>query len=151
MTPKNLKYLKISTAVLAVFGLGYYIFKQDNSGNGVDPTGNGTTPPGPVTNGFNAYNVATQLYDEMKSAGYASFLNSHEADNIFSILKNVNAAQFDKVVIAFGQLPYNETLGSQVNINPFSDLPRKGLVTWMKTELGPDSISILRNKYPNHF
>lgn len=141
MTPEQTKNLKIGTGVVAGLGLLYLLFgnKKENSGNTADPTGNGSYTP--ALNVFNAKSVSLSLYDAMKESGT-------EEEAILEALKTVNQAQFAQVVTAFGKRYYNTTTGNQYQINPFLDLPKLPLKTWLNEELSVKDYAILRNKYP---
>lgn len=142
MTPEQTKNLKIGTGVVAGLGLLYLLFgnKKDNSGAATDPTGNGSYSPGGIA-AFNAKNVSLSLYDAMKESGT-------EEEAILEVLKTVNQTQFAQVATAFGNRYYNTLTGNQYSINPFSDLPKLPLKTWLNEELSVKDYAILRNKYP---
>lgn len=156
MTKEQEKYLKIAGIAGIAAGAGvvlYLVFgnKFDNSAAGAasDPTGNGGVLN--PTGSFNAKNIANDLYENMLSSGFASFLNPNERDNIFNLLKSVSAPQFAQVVTAFGAKQYNTTLGNQLNpIGFVSELPFYGLKIWLKKELVDSDYNLLRKKYPNN-
>lgn len=148
MTPQNKKILIGVTVAAAVAGIYYTFFSKSTSGpSGPDPTGNGTTTPA----AFDAFKVATDLYNLMKTKGYASFLNPNERAGIIRILKNVTEAQFAQVIKKFGSLNYNLTFGDQ-SFLPFTTPEKHPLVVWLQTELGMDTEEYLtlQRKYPNY-
>ncbi|MEN2415538.1 hypothetical protein [Flavobacterium mesophilum] len=137
MTDTDKKNAKILAGVVAGGLLLYFIFR--NKDEKFDPTGNPDyIPPQPI---FSAKNIAQTLYEAMKDSGT-------EEDAIFEALKTVTQAQFTQVVEAFGKKPYNTTTGNQYNFNPFSDLPKLDLKTWLKEELSVKDYAVLKMKYP---
>lgn len=147
MTPQNKQYLMYGGLALLLVG-GYYAFFSTptetgtGAGNGIDPTGNSATNTGDG-NTFSAIKIATDLYDAMKNSGT-------DSKAIVSVLTYVNASQFAAVVKAFGSLAYNDILGNQYQINPFSDLPKVDLKGWLFSELSDADYRILKLKYPNN-
>lgn len=162
MTTQDKKYLTYGAVGVGLVA-AYFIFfnnSEPGTGNGVDPTGNGSISPNGGNNGnggvattFNAHKVAVELYDLMKPTGFASFvsLNGDEADLIIDTLTKVNQSQFGEVVKAFGKLPYNSTFGNQ-SFMLWSDPTNYDLVFWLKTELGvaSETYKTLKAKYPNY-
>lgn len=155
MTEKDKKYLLYGGLALAGLTV-YFVFfnNSEGGGNGVDPTGNGTVNPNTANNGggtFNALKIATELYDAMKSTGYASWVsgNGDEADMILNALTPVSQSQFELVSKAFGKLKYNETFGNQIGVGTLS---QRDLAFWLKTELGQTSevYKTLKLKFPNY-
>ena len=137
MTPKEQKYLIGGT--VAVAAAYFLFFSNTESGNGVDPTGNGgpgTTDP----RGFNAFTVATDLYEAMKDSGT-------DEEAVVYILKTVTAAQFDQVFEKFGRLNYNPLLGNQYSV--WGNLDKYDLKGWLKNELSPAEYANWKRKYPN--
>lgn len=149
---QNQKYLVYGASTVVVGAIIYFsFFNNSESGNGIDPTGNGSVGDLGTINTFNANKVATELWEIMAPAGYANvILNSEEAETILSILRKVSPAQFEQVVKSFGKLNYNKTLGSQYFL-PFTTPEKHDLIVWLKTELGTssDTYKTLKLKYPN--
>ena len=140
---QNNKKTYIGTAVGLV--LLWYFTKgagTSSSGQPTDPTGNGYTTG---TTTFSAYNVAMDLYNEMK--GW-NVISPTDDSKILSILTHVTPQQFSQVVASFGNLAYNETDGDQISW-AFETLPKLPLRTWLKDEVSDATYTILKSKYPN--
>lgn len=143
LTAQNKKYLTYGGVSVLLVGIYFAFFSKPNNGGGsVDPTGNGTNPDAGDVNGFNAHNVATNLYLAMKDTGT-------DSKAIVRILTNVTNSQFPLVVKAFGSLPYNKTLGNQYGVPGFP-LDRYPLKVWLYEELDDSDYRILKLKYPNY-
>lgn len=143
LTASQQQDLKTGAYVLAAGLLVYFVFvkRKENSGATSDPTGNGSYNP--TLPSFNAKIVAENLFDAMKDSGT-------DEESILETLKTVSPAQFAQVITAFGNRFYNTTTGNQYNFNPFSDLPKLPLKTWLKEELNTKDYALLRAKYPNY-
>lgn len=142
MTPEEQKkYTYIGAGLLALIG-GYFLFfnKKDGSSGVIDPTGNNGNAGG-STNVFNAYNVATALYDAMKNIGT-------DEETVVTVLKTVSQVQFGEVFSAFGKLPYNITTGNQL-FAVWQTVTKYDLKKWMYEELSTTEYNNLRRKYPN--
>ena len=155
LTDKQKKYGLIAIGVIVIGAGAYYIHQKTKSSSpgaaASDPTGNGTvTNPTLPTQTFNPTRIADDLYNAMKSSGYASFLNPNERDQIFKALESVKTeAQFQQVSDKFGLKSYNTTYGNQINFNPFSSLPLKPPKVWLEIELEYEDYFRLKKKYPN--
>lgn len=138
MTEQDKQQLKIAGAVLGGVALLYILFKSklDNSGGSGDPTGNDSPYLPEIT--FNAQNVADDLFEYMNQLGT-------DESGILQTLKSVTAAQFAKVVTAFGRKKYNTWLGNDSGyfLDTFT------LKQWLKNELSDNDYAILKIKYPN--
>lgn len=141
-TQEQTKYQYIAGGAIVLIG-GYFLFfnKKDNSSGTVDPTGNNGNVGG-STNVFNALNIATALYDAMKSIGT-------DEETIVTILKTVSQVQFGEVFSAFGTLSYNTTTGNQVFAYG-QTITRYNLKKWLFEELSVTEYNNLRRKYPNY-
>ena len=134
MTQKQ-QNIALGVSVLGIIGY-FAFFHGTTTGNGVDPTGNGT---GNDNSNFNAFRVATDLYDAMKESGT-------DEDAIVGILTNVSPAQFDLVFKAFGSLAYNPNLGNQWGIWALDKYDLKG---WLKNELSETEYQNQKRKFSN--
>ncbi|UUC45583.1 hypothetical protein [Flavobacterium cerinum] len=157
ITQTQKKYALIGFGVVVAGVAGYFFYNKvikpaGDKGAAIDPTGNGTvTSPNVPTQTFNAARIADDLYRAMEGAGYASFLNPNERDQIFKALEPVKTeAQFKQVSDKFGRRSYNTLYGNQVNWNPFASLPLLPLRTWLETELEYEDYILLKKKYPNY-
>lgn len=150
LTKKQTTYLQYGLAGAAGLTIVYLLLRNNSdSGSATDPTGNGdiTNPNNPVS--FNANKIANDLYSEMKSTGFASWVsgNGDERDNIFEILKRVSATQFKQVVTAFGRKPYNPTFGGTL-FAFWSAIENHSLPFIMKKELTAEDYNFLKKKFP---
>lgn len=139
LTAKDKNLLKIGGGVLAAIILYKIIAgKSDSSGAGYDATGNGSTTAN--TANFNATQIAAVLYDAMRYTG------TDEAA-IMNALKNINAAQLQQVITAFGSKYYNKTTGNTTEYlwNPIS---KHSLPVWLKNELSTADYKLLQLKFP---
>lgn len=136
-TQRNLLLAASASAIV----LYLTVFRGTTSGNGVDPTGNGSGGNGGQSNpGFDALKVATDLYEAMKDSGT-------DESAIVQILTRVTPAQFDLVFDAFGVLKYNPTLGNQYSF--WGELDRYNLKQWLKYELSETQYYNFKRKFPN--
>lgn len=131
---------KIIIGVIGAGILAWLIFRNspDNgSSYGDDPTGNN---PGGSSVPFDAKLAAEKLYNAMRETGT-------DEKAIMQVFQTVSLSNFSKVYHAFGKRAYNTQLGNQYNFNPFFDLPRHTLSTWLEEELSKSSFQTLRTKY----
>lgn len=141
MTPQQ-KYLLYGGIATAALYLAFFN-KKAPGGSADDPTGNGEAEATGDPNVFNAFRVATDLYEAMKNWGT-------NEDAIIAALKTVTQPQFGQVVAKFGSLPYNDVTGDQFNAFPLTSLPRRDLPYWLKSELSDANYANLKRKYPNY-
>jgi hypothetical protein len=141
MTPQQKKYAIYGTVAVVAIAATIYLLKRDRGGSSLDPTGNGNVIPDNGT--FDPLTVANSLWKAMKDTGT-------DENKIFATLKNVTQDQFALVIQKFGMLKYNPLTGSQLNLNPFSELKRYSLPEWLEYELSESSYETLRLKYPKY-
>lgn len=137
----KIKYTYIGAGLLAIIG-GYFLFfnKKDTSSGAIDPTGNNGNAGG-STNVFNAFNVATDIYNAMRTMGT-------DEETVITLLKTVSQVQFGEVFKAFGILPYNTVTGNQLFAWGQS-VTKYDLKKWLFEELSTTEYNNLRRKYPN--
>lgn len=103
----------------------------------------GTKPSEPMINGRSVSDLAQTLHNAMKYSGT-------EEKIIFQTLESIDQQAFGKIFKRFGKRAYNQYLGNQTRINPFSELPKLSLKEWFKHELSATEYETLRLKYPHY-
>lgn len=142
ITDKQKKYLIAGAGAVALVLLIRAAWpKNDSSGAGFDPTGNGSTGTSNNTN-FNATKVTQELFEAMKG----SFSDTEE---IMDILTPLTAGQFQQVITAFATKAYNTTTGNQYELLWGDGLPKEPLKVWLKTELWESQYNQLKLKFKN--
>lgn len=151
MTAQQNKYIKIGIGATVVGAILYFLFKGDGTNGATeDPTGNGGVINPNQPSGFNASKIANDLYEVMKTTGFASWIsgNGDERDILYNALKNISSSQFAQVVTAFGKKPYNPLWGGTY-FALWSTVENHTLPFILKKELLTADYNLLKQKYPN--
>jgi hypothetical protein len=136
---KNQKIAGISA--LGIIAL-YFIFKPSKY-NGFENSGMSTDVNGNTVPNFNAREIATKLYDLMRTSWSMS---NAESQQFMSLLTPLSNAQFNEVHKAFGKRTYNTVTKNQ-SFPLFYSPDFHDLRTWMKYELDPKLYQTLSNRF----
>jgi len=132
--------ITIGVFAIGVIGLAFLLPKRDTTGGNIAITEGENGQQNSENQGFNATDVANQLYTIMSRLGWGA---SAEVLAVFTDRVPRNNAAFEQLKNAFGSRQHNGyTGGTSLGSN-------KNLIEWLKSELNKDHYQTIKSFYPN--
>jgi len=132
--------ITISIFAIGLIGLAFFLPKRDVTGGDIAISDGEKESQNNENQGFNASDVANQLYSIMSRFGWGA---SAEILNVFvDRVPRTNSA-FEKLKTAFGVRQHNAVTGGT------SWGSNKNLIEWLKSETNAEHYQTIKSFYPN--
>jgi len=132
--------ITISVFTIGIIGVAFLLPKRDTTGGAIAISDGQNGQQNSENQGFNASDVANQLYTIMSGLGW---FNSADILAVFVDRVPRNNSAFEQLKNAFGLRQHNGYTGGT------SFGSDKNLIQWLKAELNTEHYQTIKSFYPN--